>query len=135
MSSTHFGFDSVVEKLKDDLYVLKGEGGNVTVLVTSEGAILVDAKFERNHDDLIAKVKSITNQPIKYVFNSHWHGDHTGGNAKLMPGAQIIAHKNALADMVKGKAPGQPQLTYSDQIGINIGGKEVLTVAKADHKG
>ncbi len=117
---------SVVEKLRDDLYVLKGEGGNVTVLVTNEGAILVDAKFERNHDDLVAKVKTITNQPIKYVFNSHWHGDHTGGNAKLLPGAQIIAHKNALADMVKGKAPGQPQLTYSDQMGINLGGKEVV---------
>ena len=117
---------SVIEKLKDDMHVLKGEGGNITVLVTGEGVILVDAKFERNHDDVIAKVKSVTDKPIRYVLNSHWHGDHTGGNQKLMPMAQIIVHRNAWADMVKAKAPGLPQLTYTDQISIHLGGKEVV---------
>jgi glyoxylase-like metal-dependent hydrolase (beta-lactamase superfamily II) len=117
---------STVEKIKDDLYVLKGEGGNTTVYVTGEGVILVDVKFERNHDDIVAKVKTLTDRPIRYVFNSHWHGDHTGGNEKMLPTAQIVGHRNARADMVKGKAPGLPQLTYSDQIAVNLGGKEAV---------
>jgi glyoxylase-like metal-dependent hydrolase (beta-lactamase superfamily II) len=120
---------STIEKLRDDLFVLKGEGGNVTVLVTDEGAVLVDNKFERNHDDIVAKVRTLTDKPIRYVINSHWHGDHSGGNARLRAtGAQIIAHRNAVDSMVKGKvAPeGRAQLTYTDQIGINLGGKEVI---------
>jgi glyoxylase-like metal-dependent hydrolase (beta-lactamase superfamily II) len=120
---------STVEKLRDDLYVLKGEGGNTTVLITEEGAILVDGKFERNHDDIVAKVRTLTDKPIRYVFNSHWHGDHSGGNAKLRAiGAQVVAHSNALASMVKGNvAPaGRATVTYTDQIALHLGGKEVI---------
>src|SRR5262245_18262012 len=93
---------TVVDKIADDMYVVRGEGGNSSVYLTDEGIILVDTKFERNHDDLVARVSSLSNKPIKYIFNTHPHGDHTGGNAKLSP-ATIIGHKNAFADMVRGK--------------------------------
>ena len=118
----------VVDKVADDLYVIRGEGGNITVYITSEGVVLVDDKFERNYDEVQAKLKSITDRPVKYVINTHPHADHTGGNAKLMTGAQVIAHANARAAMVKGKQPGLPQLTYTDQLRINLGGKEVVAV-------
>ncbi|PYS50484.1 MAG: hypothetical protein DMG13_20860, partial [Acidobacteria bacterium] len=54
---------SRLEKIKDDLYVILGEGGNTTVFLTEEGVILVDDKFERNYDDIVAKVKSLTDKP------------------------------------------------------------------------
>jgi glyoxylase-like metal-dependent hydrolase (beta-lactamase superfamily II) len=118
----------VVDKVADDLYVIRGEGSNVTVYVTGEGVILVDDKFERNYGELQAKLRSITDLPVKYVINTHPHGDHTGGNLRMMATAQVIAHANAHAAMVKGKQPGLPQVTYTDQLRITLGGKEVVAI-------
>jgi glyoxylase-like metal-dependent hydrolase (beta-lactamase superfamily II) len=118
---------SKLEKLKDNLYVILSEGGNTTVYVTDEGVILVDAKFERNHDDIVQKVKSLTDKPIKYVINTHAHGDHTGGNVKMAP-AMIVGHDNIRAAMIKGKLPGPPELTFSDKMTINLGGKQVVAM-------
>ncbi len=114
-----------IEKIAQDMYVIRGEAGNTTVYVTDEGVLLVDVKFERNFDDMMAKVKSVTDKGVKYVINTHSHGDHTGGNQKLLASAQIIAHKNARAAM-EGKLPGLPQVTYTDEIALNLGGKEVI---------
>src|SRR5882762_6716602 len=58
---------SKLERIKDDLYVILGEGGNTTVLLTDDGVILVDDKFERNVDDIVGRVKSLTDKPVKYV--------------------------------------------------------------------
>ena len=117
---------SKLEKIADDMYVIRGEGGNTTIYLTDEGVVLVDVKFDRNYDDIQAKVRSLTDKPIKYVFNTHSHGDHTGGNSKFLSTAQIIAHRNARAAMIEGKQAGPPQITYTDEIAINIGGKEVI---------
>jgi len=117
---------SRIQKITDDYYVLLGEGGNTSVYVTDDGVILVDVKFERNFDDIQAKVKSITDKPIKYIFNTHAHGDHTGGNLKFLPTTQIIAHRNARAAMIQGKLPGPPQITYTDEITVDLGGKEAI---------
>src|SRR6266700_4654255 len=62
-----------LEKVKDDLYMISGEGGNVAVYVTDEGVILVDDMFDRNHADILAQIKSITSKPLKYVVNTHQH--------------------------------------------------------------
>jgi len=112
------------EKIRDDLYVITGDGGNTTALLTDEGVILVDTKNDRNHDDLVAAVKTFSDKPIKYVINTHAHGDHTGGNQKLA-GAVTIGHVNARAAMIKGSLPGPPSLTFTDQMTIFLGGKEV----------
>lgn len=114
-----------VEKLADDLHVIVGSGGNVAVLTTSEGVILVDDKFERNVPEILEKVKTITTQPIRYIINTHQHGDHTGGNAKLMQSADVIAHENARANMVAGSQPGLPRVTFNDRTSVFLGGKEV----------
>jgi cyclase len=115
-----------IEKVAQDLYVVRGEAGNTTVLVTDEGVVVVDVKFDRNYDDLMAKVRSVTDKPIKYVINTHSHGDHTGGNPKFPSSVTIIAHRNARAAMIQGKQPGPPQITYTDQFVLNLGGKEVV---------
>lgn len=115
-----------LEKIKDDLYVISGDGGNVTVYLTNEGVILVDAKFERNHDDIMDKVKSLTDKPIKYVISTHPHGDHTGGNEKMRPFAVLVGQRNLRADMIEQKLPGAPAVTFTDEMTINLGGKEVV---------
>jgi glyoxylase-like metal-dependent hydrolase (beta-lactamase superfamily II) len=115
-----------LEKVKDDLYVISNHGGNVAAYTTDEGVIVVDDKFDADVAEILAKIKSVTDKPVKYVLNTHQHGDHTGGNQKLLPMAEIIIHENARANMVEGKMPGVPRVTYSDQTGVFLGGKEVL---------
>jgi cyclase len=120
-----------VEKLADDLHVIIGSGGNVAVLTTDEGVILVDDKFDRNVPEILEKVKSITSQPVKWIVNTHHHGDHTGGNTTLIKTAGIVGHDNVFVNMVKGKQPGPPQVTFNDKASVRLGGKEV----RAQHFG
>jgi cyclase len=124
-----------IEPVKTDLYMISGEGGNVAVYVTSEGVVLVDDMFDRNHADILAQVKSVTDKPLKYVLNTHQHDDHAGGDFKMLPIAEVIAHKNARANLVDIKQPyyedtpgtpiGLPRLTFSDEASVFLGGKEV----------
>jgi glyoxylase-like metal-dependent hydrolase (beta-lactamase superfamily II) len=114
-----------LNKIADDLYEIEGDGGNVAVYITNEGVILVDDKFEYDFNDILDKVKSVTNQPIKYVLNTHHHGDHTGSNAKFLPTAEIISHVNARKNIVDLKQPGAPRVTFSQETSVFLGGKEV----------
>ncbi len=119
-----------IDKLKDDLYVIAWAqgvgGGNVAVYVTNEGVILVDDMFDRNHDEILAKVKSITNLPVKYVLNSHQHDDHAGGNAKMQTkGAEVIGHQRLRANMMALTQPGAPRVTFTKEMSVFLGGKEV----------
>jgi cyclase len=115
-----------LEKVKDDFFVISNHGGNVAAYLTDEGVIIVDDKFDADVAEILAKIKSVTDKPVKYVLNTHQHGDHTGGNQKLLPTAEIIIHENARANMAAGKMPGIPRIAYSDQSGVYLGGKEVL---------
>jgi glyoxylase-like metal-dependent hydrolase (beta-lactamase superfamily II) len=87
--------------------------------------ILIDDKFERDNADILEKLKSITDKPVKYVLNTHQHGDHTGGNAKMLATAEIIAHRNARLNMVEAKMPGVPRVSFTDETEVYLGGKEV----------
>src|SRR5579872_3297050 len=89
-----------INKVKEDLYNIEGDGGNVTVYVTAEGVILVDDKYEQDHENIMAKVKSVTDQPVKYVLSTHHHADHSGGNARFLPTAEIISTANARTNIV-----------------------------------
>ena len=112
-------------KVADDLYDIVGSGGNVAVYVTDEGAIVIDDKFERNFDEIMANVKKVTDKPVRYVMSTHHHGDHTGSSAKFLPFAEIIAHKNNRENLVKAKQPGAPRVVFSDETSVFLGGKEV----------
>jgi glyoxylase-like metal-dependent hydrolase (beta-lactamase superfamily II) len=113
-------------KLRDDLYVIHNEyvPGNTTALITNEGVILVDDKFEIDADNIVALLKTVTNQPVKYVINTHFHGDHSGGNAKLQAaGTLAVASAQARARMVAADQSGQPDITVEPRGTIYLGGK------------
>ncbi|MCU1260220.1 MAG: Beta-lactamase domain protein [Bryobacterales bacterium] len=115
-----------MEKVSANMYVIIGNGGNVAVLPTTEGVIVVDDKFAQDAPEILAKVKSVTDKPVRYVLNTHQHGDHTGGNeALLAAGADILIQKNARANMVTNKQPGLPPITFGDEAQVFLGGKEV----------
>ena len=118
--------DLTVEKIADDLHVIVGGGGNVAVYSTAEGVILVDDKFDQHVPQILAKVKTITDKPVRYVLNTHHHGDHTGGNQKLLAqNAEILIHKNARANMARMKQPGIPRISFGDETSVYLGDKEV----------
>jgi cyclase len=104
--------------LGDNCYMLEGQGGNITVAVAKEGIIMVDGQFAPLHDKIKAAVAVISNLPIKYLVNTHYHGDHTGGNELFAKdGATIVAQinvKNRLAagttnGLTGAKTPPAPQ--------------------------
>src|SRR5579863_2508240 len=116
------------QKLADDLYVIHNDfvPGNTTALITNEGVVLVDDKFPADHDNIMAELKKITNQPVKYVVNTHHHFDHAGGNAAMqMAGAQIVSSEQARRYMVDLKQPGLTNVAFRDHMHIYLGGKNV----------
>lgn len=130
------------EKISDGLYRLTGPGGNIGVSVGDDGVFVIDDKFARFGDQIIAQIAAITDQPIKYVINTHYHGDHTGANAKMKDvGATIVAHDNVRKRMGMTfdnklwgstvKAVGEdkwPTLTFSDTSTFHFNGEAVKVV-------
>jgi glyoxylase-like metal-dependent hydrolase (beta-lactamase superfamily II) len=128
-----------VQKLAENVYCITGEGGNIGLVVTPKGAALIDDQFERLVPGLLEAVKSVTSQPIKYLINTHWHGDHTGGNMALENQVTaIVAHTNVRTRLAKAqekegsKKGGLPEITvgFPDPnekatISIHLGGTEM----------
>jgi cyclase len=117
-------------KVKDHLFSIEGEGGNVGVLVTSEGVILVDDKYDQDHDALVTQIKSLTSQPVRYILTTHHHSDHSGGNAQLQSAAEIISTVNARTNIVERKQPNVPipapaRLAFTQEMSVFLGGEEV----------
>jgi cyclase len=116
------------QKVKDNLYMISGEGGNVAVLITDEGILLVDDMYDRNYAAVMGQVKALSDKPIRYVLNTHQHDDHSGGNAQMLAASvEVIAHKNARINMIALKQPGAPRVTFTDEMQVHLGGKEVRT--------
>jgi cyclase len=123
------------ERVKGDLHMISGEGGNVALYATSDGVVLVDDMFDRNHADILAQVRTVTDKPLKYVINTHQHDDHAGGDFKMLPIAEVIAHRNVYANLKDLKRPyyedtpgtpiGLPRITFTDQLDVHVGGKDV----------
>ena len=120
-------------KVADGLYVLMGgpAQGNIAVSVGSDGIFLVDSMYAPMHQKIMDAIAKISSQPIRYVVNTHLHGDHTAGNeamAKL--GAVIISHENMRKRMAapQNNAPGAaslPVITYSDSMTLHFNGEEI----------
>jgi cyclase len=121
-----------LNQVKNDLYEIEGDGGNVAVYLTDDGVILVDDKFERDYEGIMAHVKSLTAKPVKYVLSTHYHADHSGGNAKFLPSAEVISTANARAAIVEHKQVNAPpgsvspaRVVFTEEAEVFLGGKEV----------
>lgn len=123
-----------IAEVSEDLYMISGQGGNVAAYLTGEGVILVDNMFDRSHDAIVAAVASVTSEPIRYQLNTHQHDDHAGGNLRMLPLADVIAHRNVRINLEDIRQPyyqddpslpiGLPNLTFADEFTITLGGTE-----------
>jgi glyoxylase-like metal-dependent hydrolase (beta-lactamase superfamily II) len=89
---------------------------------------VVDDRFPPSSGEIVGKVKSVTPQPIKYVLSTHSHGDHSGGHPEFINVAEILAHRNNRANMVRNKQAAPPRLVFSDQAAVYLGGVEVQAI-------
>ena len=81
-------------KVAGNVYMLEGAGGNIGVSVGTDGILIVDDQFAPLADKIKAALKALVEGKLQFILNTHWHGDHTGGNAVFGPEAPIIAHDN-----------------------------------------
>jgi cyclase len=128
--------------LGHNTYMLEGQGGNITIAVGTDGIIMVDTQFAPLSDKIKAAIKEISPLPIKYIVNTHFHGDHTGGNANFQKdGATVIAqdnirlrlaaggNKNGTTGQAQPPAPagGVPKETYAGgEKTIEVGGRKAV---------
>jgi glyoxylase-like metal-dependent hydrolase (beta-lactamase superfamily II) len=94
-----------VDKLKDNLFVLRGGGGNTAVFVGADGVTVVDTKIPGWGQPLLAKIKELTGRPVTRIINSHTHYDHVGGNVDFPTTVDIVAHANTKVNMERGLPP------------------------------
>ena len=125
-------------KLTDQLYVLKGKGGNIGLFIGQDGVFMIDDQFAPLTPKILIAIKKITSKPIKYLINTHWHGDHTGGNENIeKEGALIVAHNNvrkrmSVDQVVRGKTKkaspesALPVITFTDDMMMYFNNDDVL---------
>ena len=82
--------------------------------------ILIDDKFPQNFSEIQRLVSQVSDQPVKYVLNTHHHGDHSGGNVEYINIAEIIAHQNARDNMIRGNQDAPPRLVFTDQTAVYL---------------
>jgi glyoxylase-like metal-dependent hydrolase (beta-lactamase superfamily II) len=111
-----------IEKVKDNLYMITGGGGNTAAFIAGKGVVIVDTKLANYGQQILDQVKSVTDKPITHIINTHTHGDHVGSNEFFPATVEIIAHANTGANMAKMKnfaepatKHGLPDRTFKDR--------------------
>jgi len=131
-----------VDKLKDNLYVLKGGGGNTTVFIGAAGVTVVDTKLAGWGAPILGKIKELTPKPVTRIINTHSHGDHVSGNPEFPATVEIIAHANTVKNVeawppvyglnnpfpnvikdAGGK--GLPKRTFTDKLTVGSGAEQI----------
>lgn len=109
-------------------------GGNATIIVTDAGVVLVDARTALMHDDLLGKVRSLTDAPIAYLVLTHNHADHSDGAARLQAlGATVVATAGEARRMTAAGAAALPQLSYDGRMQLQLGGKRIELIEFCGH--
>jgi cyclase len=130
-----------VTKVAGNVYMLEGSGGNIGVSVGSDGILIVDDQFAPLAEKIKAALKTLGEGKLKFVLNTHWHGDHTGGNAAFSPEAPIIAHDNVRkrlateqkSEFFKETTPASPKealpvITFSQSLSVHFNGEEIRVI-------
>jgi glyoxylase-like metal-dependent hydrolase (beta-lactamase superfamily II) len=95
-------------------YMLEGFGGNTTVAVGDDGVIMIDGQFAQMHDKLKAAIAAVSQQPVRFLVNTHYHRDHVGGNAPFSKdGAVVVAHENVRKRLADGTMMAVPEVKYT----------------------
>lgn len=126
-------FDKVeikVEKISDHIYMLQGAGGNIGISTGDDGVFMIDDQFAPLSDKIKAAIKTVSDKPVKFLVNTHFHGDHSGGNANFeADGAIIVAQDNVrkrLASNEKTASAGLPVITFSEDATFYQNGDDVF---------
>ena len=121
--------------LGNKTYMLEGQGGNMTVAVGTDGIIMVDTEFAPLHDKIKAAIEKISPLPVKYVINTHYHGDHTGGNAAFhKDGATIVAQDNIRVRLAAGTTNGLTGSKMPPAAGGRAPDRDLLSAARRRSK-
>lgn len=125
-------------KVSGNVYMLEGSGGNIGVSVGSDGLLIVDDQFAPLADKIKAALKNLGEGKLKFILNTHWHGDHTGGNAVFGPDAPIIAQTNVRKRLQEGMtaprkvdpAPKEalPVITFDQSVSVHFNGEEIRVI-------
>jgi cyclase len=128
-------------KVDGNIYMLQGSGGNIGVSVGSDGILIVDDQFAPLADKIKAALKTLGDGKLKFVLNTHWHGDHTGGNVVFGPDAPIIAHDNVRkrlateqkSEVFKRTTPASPKealpvITFDQSLSVHFNGEEIRVI-------
>lgn len=114
-----------------NIHMLEGSGGNIAVSTGPDGVLMVDDQFAPLAEKIAAAIEKLDQGPIKFVLNTHWHGDHTGGNAHFGRKASIVAHANVrkrLADKSDTPKEALPVVTFGDSASVHVNGEEIRLI-------
>ena len=121
-----------IEKVKDNLYWLQGQGGNTAVYVAANGVVIVDTKLADNGQAILDQVKTVTDKPISHIINTHTHGDHTGSNQFFPASVEIVTQQNTAENMKKmdvfkdpANKNGLADRTFKDKLTL-LGGNDAI---------
>jgi len=128
-----------VTRVAGNVYMLEGSGGNIGVSVGSDGILIVDDEFAPLADKIKAALKGLGAGKLKFILNTHWHGDHTGGNVVFGPEAPIIAQTNVRKRLAEGSnvpnrtvAPAPkdalPVITFDQSVSVHFNGEEIRVI-------
>jgi glyoxylase-like metal-dependent hydrolase (beta-lactamase superfamily II) len=130
-----------VTKVAGNVYMLEGAGGNIGVSVGDDGILIVDDQFAPLADKIRAALKGIADKKLRFILNTHWHGDHTGGNVAFGPEAPVIAHDNVRkrmaveqkSEVFKRTTPASPKealpvITFNQNLTVHFNGEEIRAI-------
>lgn len=128
-----------VEKVGGNVYALFGQGGNIGISYGADGLLTIDTQFENIADKIKAELRKLGSDKPKFTFNTHWHGDHTGGNVIFGQDAIIIAHRNVrdrLSNTTESRGQkrtptpkiGLPMITYDQGLSVYFNGEEIKAI-------
>lgn len=132
----------IMTEVTQGIYMLKGQGGNIGLSVGADGVFMIDDQYAPLTDGIRAEIAKITDQPVRFLINTHWHGDHTGGNESLRgTGTVIVAHDNVrkrmstdqLMEFFKREVPASPVgalpvITFDSAVSFHLNGEEVRAI-------
>ena len=114
-------------QVSDHVYMLEGAGGNIGISAGADGILMVDDQFAPLADRISAAIDAIGGAPPKYLLNTHFHGDHTGGNPVFGATSTVLAHENVRIRLLAGDVPaeGLPVITFQDRVRMHFNGDEI----------